>query len=989
MSELIVGILKSSNPIKLKNAFIDKIVSTNALFKVEKLNLNILLTDLEKIWSLIINPTKFTSITSENNFTLYNKALKERYQNLKENYEIVKKVLENLDQNSDKIQFDPSVYIIHLSELFKSIFEIDLNNRDFNVILLKNTILLIITWFHLIVNSFTSNIEFILNMIQLLNTLNSNISSKQNNLINFYFFIQNDSFFCSEYLHLIKSFNLNDLMITLITSNYNKDKQELVENTEFEVISLFLNSFCYKQHLATQQQLDLMVKYEIYSQPSVFQEIFINLKEAANLMKSYLNQSNRLFEWTLKYLFDLLSDFNTIATHSANNLSHEEFMLLVNQHINGLNFYCAEFFKCFDVNLAELTINNYFNEAASMNTPIDDVSVKTLLFSLVYFLSWPFDNIIDQWIRLLMTILAIKLQKFQLLVETCKDTIDFVITQCQNRSTRLSSLNVLYFYIFNYQHSPALFNKVCPKITEILLELKPKENDQKTELQRNIDQKCFKELSMLCYISISNFGGYPEIYKNIIDIIKDEVDTTNIETFRKKFLIEKNSLKYTKPSVIETSKSQKVQNEIIIDDEVVGMTKFRPNVTGLINLGNTCYLNCIMQSLFESKKFVRSILEIDLDELCSDESSFLRQIQILFSIMYLTNRPAIKASNFVKFCTPSWFKFGQQQDSSEFLIFLLDNLNEQLKLLENNAISQQHSKLIQNTFGINLTTECECTKCHTKTTRTDTSFYLPLSFPNQTNEIHKKNVQELIDNFFKPEKLSLETENPYSCSNCHSLQTANKKVILNQTANNKLPDYLIFSLNRFIYKQTSEGLQNIKIMDQLVYSEQVEINTVFENQNKVEKYQLNSIVVHSGSSIHYGHYYSYINNRSTDNKKEWLIANDSHISRASYDSLISNLNLFQNDTPYVLFYKKKDLDEPEDVKISSKKLIDIIVKDNQNYQTEQKQREFKKSSNSTHDDKDGINGKYSNYFKDDDNDEKGPESTYLNSQSDSGPRFIF
>jgi ubiquitin C-terminal hydrolase len=415
--------------------------------------------------------------------------------------------------------------------------------------------------------------------------------------------------------------------------------------------------------------------------------------------------------------------------------------------------------------------------------------------------------------------------------------------------------------------------------------------------------------------------------------------------------------------------------------------KIGPSLTGLVNLGNTCYLNSIIQSLFACKKFVKSLIEIDvqqLNEAAENDFSFLNQLKILFSIMLLTQRPAVKATNFVKHCTPSWFRFGQQQDSSEFLIFLLDNLDEQLKKFDPIFIN-----LVKKSFGIQLKTECKCSNCNTTTARNDVCFYIPLSF--HTKAIDKKiPLKSLINHFFEVENLSSETGNSYFCTNCNSLQNAFKQIYLsrNEEMNVYPPDYLIFTLNRFIYQANNDGSvqNNLKIMEQVDYPTKIEINT-YDVDNKLitETYCLHSIVVHSGSSLHYGHYYTYMVCQfdSNETNENWYLANDSKISKISYESLSSNQNLFKDDTPYLLFYSKLsisnltveqtslNIENKLNIQVQSKRLIEMIEQDNKIFENEEKNRILKSKKTSQNDDKYSSTSKIYYSSKDDDDDQSG------------------
>ncbi len=151
-----------------------------------------------------------------------------------------------------------------------------------------------------------------------------------------------------------------------------------------------------------------------------------------------------------------------------------------------------------------------------------------------------------------------------------------------------------------------------------------------------------------------------------------------------------------------------------------------------------------------------------------------------------------------------------------------------------------------------------------------------------------------------------------------------------------------------------------------------------------------SIVVHSGSSLHYGHYYTYLKNFN-DQEFQWYLANDSSITKVSFLQLIKTQNSFKDDTPYIIFYERIQ-DKPLTLNNSMlevrKNLIEIIEQDNKIFEVEEKNRALNKHMS---DQFIGPLNKNNFSSKDNDDDDEGAGG-YNNKSSNGqneGPREVF
>jgi len=82
------------------------------------------------------------------------------------------------------------------------------------------------------------------------------------------------------------------------------------------------------------------------------------------------------------------------------------------------------------------------------------------------------------------------------------------------------------------------------------------------------------------------------------------------------------------------------------------------------------------------------------------------------------------------------------------------------------------------------------------------------------------------------------------------------------------------------------------------------INGIMNGDVNEIQYDLSAIVIHSGSSAEYGHYYTYAKD---EDGGEWYNYNDSYVSTSSLPRIISEGKDFKSDTPYLLFFQQKNI----------------------------------------------------------------------------------
>ncbi|CAI2185350.1 15485_t:CDS:10 [Funneliformis geosporum] len=506
-----------------------------------------------------------------------------------------------------------------------------------------------------------------------------------------------------------------------------------------------------------------------------------------------------------------------------------------------------------------------------------------------------------------------------------------------DRHARNDALPVVKCLLLGYQVTSDVFDSIIPTFPKVL-ETIAKERDQVDTLL---------ELSRIAQCLMKRFKGgdkYLQLSKTLesldLPILKHEDISNTLQ----------NNVWFKESNIAGSRKDSR--KEIVVKTSVYSSQIYKKK-KGLQNLGNTCFMNSVLQALFNSAEFRHRILQASTTK---SKTSTIYQLQLCFACMIFSNKSYFSPSALLE-TLPSWLNNGRQQDCHEFLKQIEEeskkSSNKKLRLeSEEEEISPVHEDMKNipiSPFGGKMENIIMCLECG-KRSKTKEGFHdLSLSLKVDTSD--NLSFSDLLSEFLSDE--DLKGENQYYCEKCGGLRDAKKLTRIITP-----PRYLILSLNRFEYDV--KYARRIKIMTHVSIQESLSVPQVHEkdeshtesNHNKnglvngkingmangekriktkgvdddEKVYDLSAIVIHSGSSAEYGHYYTY----AKDEDGQWYNYNDNYVSSSSLQKIISEGEDFKSDTPYLLFFQQKNIINYKSPEISQS-LMKEVEKEDKSY----------------------------------------------------------
>jgi ubiquitin C-terminal hydrolase len=364
--------------------------------------------------------------------------------------------------------------------------------------------------------------------------------------------------------------------------------------------------------------------------------------------------------------------------------------------------------------------------------------------------------------------------------------------------------------------------------------------------------------------------------------------------------------KFYQSNIVRDSKlesSYKEDRAKFVQSDSTRESRGTKGIVGFRNLGNTCFMNSILQCLVRLPVLRDSILDIERSDICS-----ISKLRGGFAMAFKNFVQEIISSNNFNVISPyevksqignyaRQYRGYEQQDAAEFLRHFLEALNIDLNRISEKTSYQEmtgnntediktiadrwwkyslsrDNSIVTDIFQGQFASVITCKKCGYDSVSCDS--FLSINLPSSESYARPTTLDRCLESYFKEAQLP----SSYKCEKCKVKGYCNQKISLF-----RFPKVLVFQLKRFLV----DGFRKERLNTEISFPEDLDLKSYkHDKSDYMPKYSLTGISHHMGSLM-FGHYIG----ECRENRR-WYCFDDSRIT--------SIITPCRSTSAYILFY---------------------------------------------------------------------------------------
>ncbi|XP_075990534.1 deubiquitinating apoptotic inhibitor isoform X2 [Anticarsia gemmatalis] len=530
-------------------------------------------------------------------------------------------------------------------------------------------------------------------------------------------------------------------------------------------------------------------------------------------------------------------------------------------------------------------------------------------------------------------------ERFDILIEVSVDNLGRLFLALEDVALRQSVADVIFHVMASLRESTEAFDRVAPNVDRIL-----------TTLASDSGQWCRQLLQNVVDILEATVDG-------LVNSLKGEAQDMFKDKYRDVILCLERHMA-SRGCRFLAQPPWRARNVCL--PSITTHTPMRK--VGLLNLGNTCYMNSVVQALLVTRQFSTHVV------LRMTAVPYWAKMGVLFGKMMHSVSTKLNPDEFFAVVKPPFFTRDNQHDSSEFLGYLFELLQSyehcsdinfdytrpavlatsRMRMIAHHPHQASHSgegdtaeagphrrsasprpgsSAAGSSSGSHKRTspEKDCLPPKKRLRMHESAFLRRDSFIDsmfggvlltrvECVECHSSSLSRDVFRDLQlafPEKPddwqhSVQSLLEYYCSkedltgdNQYQCRDCGE---LRDAERSVLiettPKYLILVLKNFKFEPKLQV--QTKLMHSMYHNHTITLPTV-RSQAVHSSYSLYAAVIHAGTTLDSGHYYTMA--KDTD---QWHMYNDDVVSPADEKQLN---DLTRSSTPYILFYRRTDIEE--------------------------------------------------------------------------------